>query len=203
METSRDQLEGKEEAISIRSGVPDHRTLTWTRQVTIAPPCSTALRPLSSPYNSPFRQIARNNTEPTPDHHTPAGAESTPCRFDRRRTFGEPIHYRQRNVPTLMCTGLFLVPIESFDWMPGSRRYPCTEGSRDPIGKTASLLITSASRLTFSRLRIRTGRETLESISFYRAEVHRRSHEIERLQTAGAGTGRRWKVEWDSVHPLR
>ena len=99
-----------------------------------------------------------------------------------------------------MCTSLFLVPIESLTGCLGLNNIRCTGGSKDPVGKTVSLLITSAPRLTFSRLQIRTGRETLESISFYRAEVHRRSHEIERLQTAGAGMGRRWNIEWDSVH---
>ena len=126
---------------------------------------------VSSPHNSPSRLIARNNTEPTPVRHALARAESTPCRFDRRRTFGEPFTTGSATNPPWCVRACSWSLLNLLTRYLGLDDICCTGGSRDPIGKTTSLLIASAPGLTFSCLQIRTGREALESISFYRAEV--------------------------------
>ena len=102
VETSRGQLEGTEDAISIRSGGRDHRV-----QSDNTPRGSTVLRSLSkisSVHSSPFNLIARNNTEPTPGRRRLAGAGST------LRTFTHSFPSTSPTTPTLMNTRSHLAP---------------------------------------------------------------------------------------------
>ena len=76
----------------------------------------TVLRLLSSPHNSPFRPINR----------TLAGPESTLCRFDRWHNSVNPFITGSPRAPALVCTSLFLVPIESLTGCLGLNNIRCT-----------------------------------------------------------------------------